>query len=189
MRDDELNILDICSQGTRALGPGFRYALWTQGCPFNCKNCISPESHSTEPNLIVDIQSLAEDIISNRKIEGLSISGGEPFIQAGKLSVLLSIVKQHRPDLNVLCFTGYVYDELNWPDALSLLSHIDLLIDGRFQSDKNEGIGLRGSSNQSFIFLSDALLPYREELEKGPRKLEMYIGNKDIKTIGIPTKC
>ena len=187
MRDDELNILDICSRGTRALGPGLRYALWTQGCPFNCENCISPESHSFEPNITVNIHSLAEDIIGNNQIDGISISGGEPFIQAGKLSLLLSIVKRQRPELNVLVFTGYDYNELKWAEAVSLLKHVDLLIDGRFQSNKNEGFGLRGSSNQSFIFLSEALLPYREELERGPRKLEMYIGNNDIKTIGIPT--
>ena len=186
MQDDELNILDICSKGTRALGPGLRYALWTQGCPFNCKNCISPESHSTEPNIIVNIRSLAEDIVNNRQIDGISISGGEPFIQAGKLSALLSIVKRHRPELNVLVFTGFEYEELNWPEASSLLSLIDLLIDGKYQSDNNEGIGLRGSRNQSFVYLSDALLPYKDELERGPRKLEMYIGNNDIKTIGIP---
>jgi len=188
MQDDELNILDVCSRGTRALGPGLRYVLWTQGCPFHCKDCISPESHSTEPNIVVNIQSLAEDIVSNRQIDGISISGGEPFLQAGKLAAMLAIVKEQRPNLNVLVFTGYVYDELNWPEAKSLLACIDLLIDGRFQSDKNEGVGLRGSGNQSFIFLSDALLPYRDELEKGPRKLELYVGNNYVKTIGIPTK-
>lgn len=186
--DNVLNLLDICSSGSKTLGPGMRYVIWVQGCPFHCKGCISPESQVIERNILVDIAELSEEIVSLNKITGITISGGEPFLQAKVLALLLKTVKAKRPELNVIVFTGYKIEDLSWTDALELISQIDALIDGPYIPELNDGSGLRGSSNQRIHFISDKLSPFREEMETGNRKVEIYINNTYAKIVGIPIK-
>ena len=72
----KLNILQLYRKGSRALGPGLRYVIWVQGCPFHCPHCETPEGRSFEPNTLIDVNALANDIISHQEIEGITISGG-----------------------------------------------------------------------------------------------------------------
>ncbi len=182
-----LNLWDVCRNGSRALGPGLRYVVWTQGCLKKCSGCTSSESHQIIPRMLMDVFNLATDIINNSKITGITISGGEPFLQAASLTQLLTLIKEQRPELDVIVFTGYQKEELAWKDAKDLLCHIDVLIDGPYDQNKKSTRGLRGSFNQNIVFLTNRLLDYREELENGPRKQEVYVENDKIVTIGIPS--
>lgn len=181
-----LNLWNICREGTKALGPGLRYVIWTQGCLRRCPGCISPESQPIKPKLVVEVELLADDIVKNAKISGITISGGEPFLQAASLSKLLKIVKQKRPELNVIAFTGYYKDELKWSDAVSLLEQTDVLIDGPFCQEQISDKGLRGSLNQKIHFLTDTLKYCQDEFENAPRKTEVHVEGDEIITIGIP---
>lgn len=182
-----LNLWDVCRNGSRALGPGLRYVVWTQGCLKKCSGCTSSESHQITPRMLIDVFNLATDIINNSKITGITISGGEPFLQAASLTQLLTLIKEQRPELDVIVFTGYQKEELAWKDAKDLLCHIDVLIDGPYDQNKKSTRGLRGSFNQNIVFLTNRLLDYREELENGSRKQEVYVENDKIVTIGIPS--
>ena len=182
-----LNLWDVCRKGSRALGPGLRYVVWTQGCLKRCPDCTSPESQQITPRMIMDASDLAADIISNPQITGITISGGEPFLQAAPLAQLLAMIKKQRPELDVIVFTGYQKEELAWEDAKALLYHTDVLVDGPYDKSKQSSRGLRGSHNQNIIFLTNRLHDYREELENGPRKQEVYIEKDRIVTIGIPS--
>lgn len=188
MNGKVLNLLDIERNGTRSLGPGLRYAVWTQGCPFNCPQCITPEGRPIVAAKLIDTLQLADDIIINKNINGITISGGEPFLQAASLAVLLNKVVESRPELNVIIFTGFLKENLLSKEALSVLSLTDLLIDGRYIDELNDGIGLRGSSNQRLHFLTDRLLPYKKELLFGKRQIEININDNRIDAIGIPLK-
>lgn len=137
--------------------------------------------------MLIDVFNLATDIINNSKITGITISGGEPFLQAASLTQLLTLIKEQRPELDVIVFTGYQKEELAWKDAKDLLCHIDVLIDGPYDQNKKSTRGLRGSFNQNIVFLTNRLLDYREELENGSRKQEVYVENDKIVTIGIPS--
>lgn len=181
-----LNLWSICREGTKALGPGLRYAIWTQGCLRRCQGCISPESQPIKPRKVVDVELMVDDIVKNTKISGITISGGEPFLQAASLSKLLQLVKLHRPELNVIVFTGYTKDELKWNDAEALLEQTDVLIDGPFCQEQIANKGLRGSLNQKIHFLTDALKGSQEELENAPRKMELHVEENELITIGIP---
>jgi anaerobic ribonucleoside-triphosphate reductase activating protein len=184
-----LNIFDLC-EGTKALGPGLRYVIWVQGCPFNCKGCTSPYGRPMKENILVEINSVAQSTINNTHIEGITISGGEPFLQASKLSRLLNTVKTARPDLNVIVFTGFEIENLDWDEAKDLLSKIDLLIDGLYIEELNDDKGIRGSSNQRFHYITDKLTDNGEEMENGERKAEIHIiQNSNIyHYIGIQNK-
>ncbi|MBO5026313.1 MAG: radical SAM protein [Bacteroidaceae bacterium] len=183
-----INLFAVERTGTRNLGPGLRYAIWLQGCPFNCFNCITPQARPVVAAKIAEVESLAKDIVSNSRIDGLTISGGEPFLQAEALVSLLSMVREYRPELTVLIFTGFNLENLDSPMVRKVLEMTDVLIDGKYIDSLNDGIGLRGSSNQRIHFLSDRLTAYEEEMNKGKRSIEVSFHNKVIDIIGIPLK-
>ena len=184
----KIRIYDICRGGSRALGPGLRYIIWTQGCLFHCANCLSPQSKPLDQGYLMEVDSIADDIISNQNIEGITISGGEPMIQAESLCQLLDKVKDKRPELTIISFTGFRKENLTAPAQIQLLNTIDLLIDGEYIDDLNNGVGLRGSSNQRLHFMSNRLLPFKEELEHGKRVIEFHIQQDKTVAYGIPKR-
>lgn len=176
--------------GTKALGPGLRFAIWTQGCLRRCYRCTSPELQPLDKGKIIDVVTLSNHICATNGISGITISGGEPLLQAEPLKELLSLVVCRRPSLNVILFTGYNLCDIKNSGECGILDYIDLLIDGKYIDEQNSSeIGLRGSSNQKFHFLTNRLLPYIEEITTGPRKREMrMIGEYEMLTIGIPPR-
>lgn len=143
-------------------GPGFRYTIFAQGCPHNCFGCHNPESHSfTDGEDFAREQILAE-ILEDKLLDGVTYSGGEPFMQAQEMALLASEIKQNST-LNIYCFTGYTWEEIieqtetrpGWED---LLKNIDVLIDGRFElALKSLNLRFRGSSNQCAIDVKQSL--------------------------------
>lgn len=183
-----LRVYNICYTGCRTLGPGNRFVVWTQGCHRQCKGCITPESRPSDAGRDVDLETLASAVINNKQISGITISGGEPFLQAKQLNLLLEQITTARPELDVIIYTGYLIEELNWQDALDVLSKTDLLIDGPYVETLNDGIGLRGSSNQRLLFLTNRLISWKDDMEKGKRKIEMHIYADKVINYGIPIK-
>ena len=165
-----LNIFDLC-EGTDVLGPGTRFVVWVQGCPFDCKGCTSPYGRDFAEKTLVDPAALATRIVGTQRIAGITVSGGEPMLQASALAAMLGAVAEERPELDVLVYTGFRIEELDRDETRPLLALTDLLIDGRYVEELNDDVGIRGSSNQRFHYLTDRLKPYREEMERGPRKL------------------
>ena len=82
--ENEIKIAGVVKEST-VDGPGFRYTVFTQGCPHNCYGCHNPGTHDFNGGKYVKISKLAEDINKNPLLKGVTISGGEPFMQAKKL--------------------------------------------------------------------------------------------------------
>ncbi len=187
---DLLNVHTIDRRGVRSLGPGLRYAIWLQGCPVGCKGCATPEAKAVEANKIYTVDSVADDIIKSN-CDGLTISGGEPFLQAAGLGRLLSKVHAARPEMTVLIFTGFQLENLTSKDALGVIRHADVIIDGPYIERLNNGKGLRGSTNQRLHFLTQRLISWEDAMENGSRKIEININNNIdnlIESVGIPLK-
>lgn len=185
---DYINILDLCETGSRELGPGIRYVIWVQGCPFNCKGCVTPEGIPLVENNLVDISKIISAICYNKNITGITISGGEPFMQASKLTNILNAVKTQRPELDVIVFSGFRLKELDWKEAKEFLQCIDVLIDGKYIERLNDNKGLRGSSNQQVNYLSEKLKEYKHYFEERERGIEIYVHNHFLSIIGVPNK-
>lgn len=183
-----INILHICDTGTMQLGPGLRYCIWVQGCPFNCKGCITPEGIPIVPNHLIPLENIYHSILSNTKIKGITLTGGEPFLQASKLSILLQKVREARPELNVVAFSGFKKTQLDWPEARLLLTYIDVLIDGTYIEKYDDNLGLRGSSNQKVHYLTDRLLEERQYFEQRQRSLDVFVQNGKTIWVGIPNR-
>ncbi len=169
------------------LGPYARYCLWVSGCNRNCEGCISPESHDMYKGRKYSIHSLAWQMIPC-DVEGITISGGEPFLQAQALCELITAVKQHR-DIGVIIYTGYLYEQLaDLPYGKELSGLCDLIIDGPYVKELDDGKALRGSSNQRVIAVTDRYKTHLSLYGQGPRRVQSDTKNKlEIKQIGLPT--
>ena len=141
-----------------SLGPGSRYCLWVQGCNRACPGCVTPMSRAMEGGYTMTVGALAAEIALTMP-DGITISGGEPFLQAEALAELLRKVREEfRCDVNVIVYTGYLLEELQkLPEAAALLQQTDLLIDGPSVQELDDGKSLRGSSNQRVIPLTERL--------------------------------
>lgn len=115
-------------------GPGRRAVIWVQGCLRECPGCFNPASWPFGPNQVVDIETLAQQILSNPLNEGVTFSGGEPFWQAAALAELAQRLKA--AGLNVMSFSGFTLAELQSeqapPAARDLLAQLDILVDGPY---------------------------------------------------------
>ena len=166
------------------LGPGVRYALWVQGCPRRCPGCVAPEAQALDGGTALETGALAWEILLSGA-EGLTISGGEPFLQAEALAELIRTVRRKR-DLGVIVYTGYRYEELLAdPAARALLEETDLLIDGPYVKKLDDGKSLRGSSNQRVIPLTER---YRGELSlygRPERPTEAFVHGAEVHYVGV----
>jgi anaerobic ribonucleoside-triphosphate reductase activating protein len=174
---------------TRVLGPGLRAGIWVQGCPFHCAGCIAPGWIPQQIAELTSFSQLAERILAVKDITGVTISGGEPMLQAFGLAEMLKIVKQSNP-INVITFTGFTLEQLRAkppnPGIDPFLSEIDVLIDGLYQAELNNDIGLRGSSNQHIHYLSDSLVD--AHLETYVRQAEIFVQNGELFIAGVPSR-
>jgi len=142
-------------------GPGIRYAVFAQGCPHYCTGCHNPESHSFTDGYLVKEDNLVTEILKNPLLDGVTLSGGEPFMQAAELAAVASAVKAE--GLNVIVFSGYTYEELlvlakERKGYTALLNNTDILVDGRFDINrKSMDLRFRGSTNQRAIDIPASL--------------------------------
>lgn len=106
---------------------------------------------------LIDTAVLANHLFKvAHPIDGITISGGEPFNQAEVLVELLDMVKMYRPEWNVLVYTGYVLRTIMRHEICrSLLDQVDILVDGPYQKDKPSKHPWSGSGNQRVICLND----------------------------------
>ncbi len=129
----QLNIMGYLNR-SEVNGPGCRAVVWVQGCWRECPDCFNPASWSLAVNQLVSVEELAERILSEPANQGVTFSGGEPFLQAPALAALAKQVKA--AGLNVMSFTGYTLSELRSPSAPEgaedLLDQLDILIDGPY---------------------------------------------------------
>jgi anaerobic ribonucleoside-triphosphate reductase activating protein len=100
------------------------------------------------------VDEILELIDETPSIEGVTLSGGEPFLQAAVLVQLASALRDR--GLSRMAFTGYELCELTSPDQQALLNLLDIVVTGRFVAAKKRSDLLwRGSSNQEVHFLTD----------------------------------
>ncbi len=141
-------------------GPGFRYALFTQGCPHACPGCHNPHTHPFDGGSERDTDDLLADILSNPMLRGVTFSGGEPFCQPKPLAALAKGIHTHSK-LDIITFTGYTFEELvkhHDPAVYELLAQTDILIDGRYiASQRDLTLRFRGSANQRVLDVKKSL--------------------------------
>lgn len=137
-------------------GPGIRFAIFTQGCLRNCPGCHNPETHDKSGGKLVSVNDIIAKMNEISVIDGVTISGGEPFYWTDEIIPILYAAKSK--GLNTVVFTGYLFEELlkmskqDGNNIYSALTLIDIMVDGPFVMEKRDiGLMYRGSSNQRII--------------------------------------
>ncbi|MDQ3799325.1 MAG: radical SAM protein [Acidobacteriota bacterium] len=196
MKKQTLNIAQICPV-TEALGPGRRFVLWVQGCPFSCRGCISPDWIEQRSANQVEVSELAAYIVElaqSEKLEGITISGGEPMLQASALARLLRLVRAVRQEFTAISFSGFTLAQLRKKSltddgVADLLASLDVLIDGLYVEKQNDGKGLRGSRNQQIHFLTPRYEHLAKTFNDASRRAEVHLlGIRgEMLLVGVPS--
>jgi anaerobic ribonucleoside-triphosphate reductase activating protein len=138
-------------------GEGVRCSLYVSGCLFACDGCFNratwnfrygtPYTAELEDRIIADLRQ--------SYVQGLTLLGGEPFLNTG---VCLSLVRRVRAEFgdtkDIWSWSGYTYEELllDSDDKRELLQHLDVLVDGPFdRAQQDFSLQFRGSANQRII--------------------------------------
>jgi anaerobic ribonucleoside-triphosphate reductase activating protein len=178
---------DFCN----VLGPGIRSVIWFHGCTRQCPGCIADTMNEIAEYETFQPEQLADWVKSHSSIEGITLSGGEPFQQPlDELTTFLMLVKQNT-NLSVLCYTGYRYEELNKNEsAIPVLQFIDVLIDGEYRQNEDFGQRWRGSENQQFHFLTKHYKNQEKEWNTTiGRQIEIELDmNGKLLISGVPSK-
>ncbi len=174
-------------KNTNLLGPFNRFVIWVHGCCFNCEGCLATNTKEGTFSEI-KIEELSRSIAESQ-CEGITISGGEPFLQAQALLQLIKAAREKR-DIGVIVYSGFTLDELQQDDSKSpLLSEIDILIDGQYVKELDDGRAYVGSSNQVIHYLTaryaDIGKTYYTEQK---RHAEIKLTPTQAVLIGVPSK-
>ena len=150
-------------------GPGIRTVVLTQGGPHKCIGCHNPKTHPFDKGRVLPIKEIVNLLISNPLSSGLTISGGEPFVQPTSVLSLIKEYKRYKPNHNIIIYSGYTYEQLikmNNKDIDDILNLTDYLIDGPFiENLKDLTLHFRGSKNQRIIDLKKSTINNIIEVE------------------------
>jgi anaerobic ribonucleoside-triphosphate reductase activating protein len=138
------------------LGIGERLGIWTQGCNRFCRGCSNPELQTFDETKDVSPQAIFDATIG-WEFNGVTISGGEPFLQAKDLKALVQLYSEAGVE-DILVYTGFTLEELaakKNEDIDYVLANISVLIDGPFVEALVDEVPLRGSSNQRVWVLNE----------------------------------
>ena len=141
-------------------GPGFRLAVFTQGCPHGCPGCHNPDTHDFAGGTEMSVDEIIEKLKKNPLMKGLTLSGGEPFCQAEDC---LELARRARACgvRTVWAYSGWTFEQLlNSEDSgkIALLHELDVLVDGPFVlAQRSLTIPWRGSTNQRLIDVKSSL--------------------------------
>jgi anaerobic ribonucleoside-triphosphate reductase activating protein len=100
--------------------------------------------------------------LGQRPLEGVTISGGEPFDQATGLHELLSLIREDASlgEVDVLVYSGYSLNRLRRCYS-AVLDLIDVVVSGPYIVSRPTELPWRGSSNQRLTALrSNAAVKY-----------------------------
>jgi anaerobic ribonucleoside-triphosphate reductase activating protein len=145
-----LNVARI-AHGCEVLGPGTRRVMWVQGCALRCAGCVVPESHALAGGRVLSPEQAASELLAGPPADGVTFSGGEPFLQARALAQTVRLLRAARPAWSFMSYSGYrlqVIAARGCQHQRALLDELDLLVDGPFVRGLAGDLRWRGSSNQ-----------------------------------------
>ena len=125
-------------------GDGARYVVFTQGCGHHCPGCQNPDTWDFKGGTEITPAEIAADFRKRRLLNGITLSGGDPFYQQEECLALLDLL----PGVNVWIYTGFEYEEIC---DTPLAKRADVLVVGPFVEELRCEGKMYGSSNQRII--------------------------------------
>ena len=182
-----------------ALGPGRRLGIWFQGCSIGCPGCLSLDTWATPEETWTTVQRVLEAVDDPLRegLDGVTISGGEPFDQPLALLELVrglralvdaGVGDESKRELDILCYSGRPLGQLR-SRYQTVLAEMDAVISDPFSKQRPTGLPWRGSDNQRLTLLSGlARSRYTPDALAGEKKtaLQFDVSSDGIWMIGVP---
>lgn len=149
-------------------GPGIRYVLFMQGCPMRCLYCHNPDTWETGKGEEITVDELIEEFNKNRSFYskgGITVSGGEPLLQA---DFLIELFKRAKEEAIHTCIdtSGITYnpDNKEYTDKLNeLMKYTDLVMLDIKHINNEKHKKLTGKDNKNILgfakFLEEKNIP------------------------------
>lgn len=143
-------------------GLGVRGSLFVSGCMFHCHNCFNASiwNFNNGKDYTPEVEDRIMKDLNHSYVRGLTLLGGEPFLNTNILIPLIDRVRRELPDKDIWSWSGYKWEELlkDSADKIAMLQKLDVLVDGRFDERLKAGDHpFRGSSNQRLIDVQKSL--------------------------------
>ena len=145
-------------------GNGLRVTVWVAGCSNRCPGCHNQHTWNyNQGNPIMQAMDEINEWINRKYINGLTVSGGDPFSQTDenldKLHEFLLTFKSEHMDKNIWLYTGEIFEHaLEHPIKRRIIELCDVIIDGPFINElRDTTLAFRGSSNQRIIDVTKSL--------------------------------
>lgn len=133
-------------------GPGLRYVVFLQGCPLRCVYCHNPDTWDPAGGAVMGTEELVEKILRCRPYfgteGGVTVSGGEPLLQAEFVTQLFARLKQE--GVHTALDTSGAGDLRKAPALLEVTDLV--LLDLKFPTEEGYRQHCRGSLGQTEAF-------------------------------------
>lgn len=163
MNLSSLNVHSIETMGAFD-GPGIRYVLFLQGCPFKCQFCHNRDTWDTSINKIKTPEEVLADFNRYKsfyKHGGITVSGGEPLLQIDALIELFKLFKSHNIH-TAIDTAGATFNPNNTEKMDELMRYTDLILLDIKHMDEGSHQTLVGASNKNVL----AFARYLDALNK-----------------------
>ncbi len=174
----------------KVLGPGKRVGIWLAGCPRRCEECSNPElwePKNYQEIMVDDLLKQLGNLIKSRYVDGVTVTGGDPFFQPEELLKLLQGINTMISD--ILVYTGYTLEELKasrQDNIRECLKHIGVIIDGPYVKKLNNNCLMRGSENQRIIIINHSLKSkYEKYLATAHNEVQNFTTSEGTISVGI----
>ena len=172
------------------LGFGSRVGIWFQGCSIGCRGCCSKHTWGSEPGKLTTTERVLEWVrrLPLDEVDGVTVTGGEPFEQPGALDRLLTGLRGvgfPRP-IDILCYSGFSWKRITRLHH-DILARLDAVVSEPFV----EGLAprwLRGSANQQIHTLSDLGEKRYGSVSQAKNELQIVATDGEIRVVGIPER-
>ena len=143
-------------------GPGVRFVIFTQGCPLRCKCCHNPDTWAFDGGSLYTPEVLVAKALRFReyfgKEGGVTVSGGEPLMQAAFVSELFSLC--YREGLHTCLDTSGCTLTPEIKDLLALTDRVLLDIKYTTDADYRAHVGCSMDAPMAFLaYLNQAHIP------------------------------
>lgn len=149
-------------------GPGLRYVFFLQGCPLRCQYCHNPATWTGEGGTEMTAEEALEKALRYKpywkKNGGITVSGGEPLLQAGFVCELFTLAKEKGISA-CLDTSGALFSREgeNFRRIQKLLDVTDLVLLDLKHIDPAKHKALTGQSNERILdfasYLAEQKIP------------------------------
>lgn len=145
-------------------GPGIRFVIFMQGCTLKCKYCHNRDTWKLNSGTLISVPELIKEILNYKSYMdnsggGVTVSGGEPLLQADFVTELFKELKSYGIH-TALDTAGSIPISNNIKE---LLKYTDLVILDIKHIDDEKAMHLTGFSNKNNLdfakYLSNIKLP------------------------------